>query len=201
MQLVLDDVEAHAPIVLHPPRMNDDEFYAFCQRYPNFRIERTAKGEVIIRPPTGGETSYRNSDLNYQLARWTKRDKRGIAFESNVEFILPSGAARSPDASWVLRSRLDKLTKSQKRKFLRLCPDFVVELTSPTDRLKQVKTKMREWMENGAQLAWLLDPDRTTAYIYRPGHEPEERVDPPKLAGESPVKGFTLDLTDIWAGL
>jgi Uma2 family endonuclease len=201
MQLVLDDVEAHAPIVLHPPRMNDDEFYAFCQRYPNFRIERTAKGEVIIRPPTGGETSYRNSDLNYQLARWTKRDKRGIAFESNVEFILPSGAARSPDASWVLRSRLDKLTKSQKRKFLRLCPDFVVELTSPTDRLKQVKTKMREWMENGAQLAWLLDPDRTTAYIYRPGQEPEELVNPPKLAGESPVKGFTLNLTDIWAGL
>lgn len=201
MQLVLDDVEAHAPIVLHPPRMNDDEFYAFCQRYPNFRIECTAKGEVIIRPPTGGETSYRNSDLNYQLARWTKRDKRGIAFESNVEFILPSGAARSPDASWVLRSRLDKLTKSQKRKFLRLCPDFVVELTSPTDRLKQVKTKMREWMENGAQLAWLLDPDRTTAYIYRPGQEPEELVNPPKLAGESPVKGFTLNLTDIWAGL
>jgi Uma2 family endonuclease len=201
MQLVLDDVEAHAPIVLHPPRMNDDEFYAFCQRYPNFRIERTAKGEVIIMPPTGGETSYRNSDLNYQLARWTKRDKRGIAFESNVEFMLPSGAARSPDASWVLRSRLDKLTKSQKRKFLRLCPDFVVELTSPTDRLKQVKTKMREWMENGAQLAWLLDPDRTTAYIYRPGQEPEELVNPPKLAGESPVKGFTLNLTDIWAGL
>ena len=77
----------------------------------------------------------------------------------------------------------------------------MVELTSPTDRLKQVKTKMREWMENGAQLAWLLDPDRTTAYIYRPGHEPEELVDPPKLAGESPVKGFTLNLTDIWAGL
>lgn len=201
MQLVLDDVEAHAPIVLHPPRMNDDEFYAFCQRYPNFRIERTAKGEVIIMPPPGGETSYRNSDLNYQLARWTKRDKRGMAFESNVEFILPSGAARSPDASWVLRSRLDKLTKSQKRKFLPLCPDFVVELTSPTDRLKQVKTKMREWMENGAQLAWLLDPDRTTAYIYRPGREPEELVNPPKLAGESPVKGFTLNLTDIWAGL
>lgn len=201
MQLVLDDVEAHAPIVLHPPRMNDDEFYAFCQRYPNFRIERTAKGEVIIMPPTGGETSYRNSDLNYQLARWTKRDKRGIAFESNVEFILSSGAARSPDASWVLRSRLDKLTKLQKRKFLPLCPDFVVELTSPTDRLKQVKTKMREWMENGAQLAWLLDPDRTTAYIYRPGHEPEELVNPSKLAGETPVKGFTLNLTDIWAGL
>ena len=201
MQLVLDDVEAHAPIVLHPPRMNDDEFYAFCQRYPNFRIERTAKGEVIIMPPTGGETSYRNSDLTRQLANWANRDKRGKAFDSNVEFILPSGAARSPDASWVLRSRLDKLTKLQKRKFLPLCPDFVVELTSPTDRLKQVKTKMREWMENGAQLAWLLDSDRATAYIYRPGQEPEELVNPPKLAGESPVKGFTLNLTDIWAGL
>ena len=201
MQLVLDDVEAHAPIVLHPPRMNDDEFYAFCQRYPNFRIERTAKGEVIIMPPTGGETSYRNSDLTRQLANWANRDKRGIAFDSKVEFILPSGAARSPDASWVLRSRLDELTKSQKRKFLPLCPDFVVELTSPTDRLKRVKTKMREWRENGAQLAWLVDPDRTTAYIYRPGHEPEELVNPPKLAGESPVKGFILDLTAIWAGL
>ena len=201
MQLVLDDVEAHAPIVLHPSRMNDDQFYAFCQRYPNFRIERTAKGEVIILPPTGGETSYRNTDLTYQLARWARRDKRGIAFDSSVEFLLPSGAARSPDASWVLRSRLDKLTKDQKRKFPPLCPDFVVELTSPTDRLKQVKHKMREWMDNGAQLGWLLDADRKIAYIYRPGQEAEELAKPQKLTGEGAVAGFTLNLTEIWAGL
>ena len=201
MQLVLDDVEAHAPIVLHPSRMNDDQFYAFCQRYPNFRIERTAKGEIIIMPPTGLESSYRNHDLTRQLGNWALRDKRGKAFDSNVEFLLLSGAARSPDASWVLRSRLDKLTKEQKRKFPPLCPDFVVELISPTDRLKQVKLKMREWMDNGAQLGWLIDADRKTVYIYRPGQEPEELTNPKKLNGEEPVDGFTLDLTTIWAGL
>jgi Uma2 family endonuclease len=118
-----------------------------------------------------------------------------------VEYFLPSGAAYSPDASWVLRSRLDKLTRDEKRKFPRLCPDFVVELMSPSDRLSKAKVKMREWIENGAQLGWLLDPDRRTAYIYRPGREPEQLVNPERLTGDGPVTGFVLELPDIWAEL
>jgi Uma2 family endonuclease len=201
MQLVLDDAELHAPIVLHPPAMDDDEYFAFCQRYPDFRIERTARGEIVIMPPTGVETAYRNNDLARQLGNWAKADKRGVALDSNAEFILPNGAALSPDASWVLKSRLDRFTKKQRQKLLPISPDFVVELTSSSDRLKQVKAKMREWIENGVQLGWLLDADRKTAYIYRPAREPEELVGPGELNGEGPVAGFVLHLKDIWAGL
>ena len=201
MQLVLDDAELHAPIVLHPPAMDDDEYFAFCQRFPNFRIERTARGEIVIMPPAGVETAYRNNDLARQLGNWARADKRGIAVDSHAEFILPNGAALSPDAAWILKSRLDRFSKRERQKFLPLCPDFVVELTSPSDRLKQVKAKMRAWMENGVLLAWLLDADRTTAYIYRTSREPEELVNPKELKGEGPVAGFVLRLKDIWAGL
>jgi Uma2 family endonuclease len=126
---------------------------------------------------------------------------RGLAFGSSVEYILPSGAAYSPNASWFLRSRVTALTKEQKRKFPPLCPDLVVELMSPSDRLAKVKAKMQEWIANGVQLAWLLDPDHRTVYIYRPGSEPEQLVNPERLIGEGPVAGFVLELADIWDGL
>src|SRR5437867_4726164 len=116
MQLVIDDVESQAPVILHPPPMTDDAFYDFCQLYPDFRIERTAEGEVVIMPGTGLETSFRNSDLTRQLADWAIQDGRGKAFDSHAEFILPSGAALSPDASWIENSRLADLTQGQKRK-------------------------------------------------------------------------------------
>ncbi len=201
MQLVLNDVESQAPVVLHPAPMTDDEFFAFCQLYPDFRVERTAQGEILIMPPAGGETAYRNSDLTGQLVSWARSDGRGRAFDSSAEFILPSGAARSPDASWVVRSRLDALTKAQKRKFLPLCPDFVVELTSPSDRLKLTQAKMEEWMANGAKLGWLLDADTRTAYVYRPAQAPERLDSPERLIGEGPVEAFVLELGEIWAGL
>jgi Uma2 family endonuclease len=126
---------------------------------------------------------------------------RGLAFGSSVEYILPSGAAYSPNASWFLRSRVTALTKEQKRKFPPLCPDLVVELMSPSDRLAKVKAKVQEWIANGVQLGWLLDPDHRTAYIYRPGCDPEQVVNPEHLIGEDPIAGFILELADIWAGL
>src|SRR6266536_2115771 len=135
MEIVLPDVETRARVEIDCERpMDDDEFFAFCAENRHVRIEREANGEIIIMPPTGGETSYRNSDLAVQLGTWTKRDGRGRAFDSNSEFFLPNGAARGPDAAWILKSRLDQLTKEQKRRFMYLCPDFVVELTSPSDR-------------------------------------------------------------------
>jgi len=181
--------------------MDDDEFFEFCASKSKLRIERCASGEIIIIPPAGAETGYRNSDLTAQLTIWAKHDGRGRAFDSNTEYILPSGAALSPDASWALRSRLDTFSKEQKRRFLPLCPHFVVELTSPTDRLNKVKAKMREWIENGATLGWLLDADRRTVYVYRPGKEPDRLADIDYVAGEPPVEGFRLDLGDIWRGL
>jgi Uma2 family endonuclease len=168
MQLILNDVESQAPVILHPPPMTDDEFFDFCQLYPDFRIERSAEGEVIILPGTGLETSFRDNELSRQLANWARADGRGKAFESNAEFMLPSGAAMSPDASWIDNSRLAKLTREQKRKFTLICPDFAVELTSPSDRLSRVQQKMIEWIENSVQLGWLLDADNRTAYVYRP---------------------------------
>ena len=119
MQLVLNDVESQAPVILHPPPMTDDEFFDFCQLYPDFRIERSAEGEIIIMPPTGLETGFRNNHLSMQLLGWALRDGRGKAFDSNTEYLLPSGAALSPDASWVSNSRLSALSPNQKRKFPR----------------------------------------------------------------------------------
>src|SRR5713226_3262593 len=143
MQVVLNDLAAQSRILVQPKRrMTDDEFYDLCRANPDLRIEQTAEGEILIMPPTGGETGYQNSDLTTQLMSWARRDGRGRTFDSSTEFILPSGAKRSPDASWVERSRLARLTREQKRKFPPLCPDFVVELTSPSDRLPQVKAKM-----------------------------------------------------------
>ncbi len=153
--------------------LTDDEYFEFCANNPELRMERTSEGDIVILPPAGFESSHRNSELAVQLGSWARKDGHGRAFDSSVEYFLPSGAAYSPDASWVLRSRLDKLTRDEKRKFPRLCPDFVVELMSPSDRLPKAKAKMRKWIENGAQLGWLLDPDRRTVYIYRPDREPE----------------------------
>jgi Uma2 family endonuclease len=201
MQLILNDVESQAPVILHPPPMTDDEFFDFCQLYPDFRIERTAEGEVIIMPGTGLETGSRNNELSRQLGNWAIEDGRGTTFDSNTEYLLPSGAARSPDASWVDNTRLAKLTREQKRKFTQICPDFVAELTSPSDRLSRVQQKMREWIENGVQLGWLLDADNRTAYVYRPGHAPETVVEPERLEGERPVARFVLELESIWASL
>lgn len=200
MQIVVE--ELRVPMVIQWEHgMTDDEYYDFCQINPDLRIERTAEGDILIMPPAGLESGFRNSNLTTQLENWARKDGRGLAFDSSAEYILPSGAAYSPDASWVLRSRVNSLSKEQKRKFPPLCPDFVVELMSPSDRLSKVKGKMHEWMENGAQLGWLLDPDHRTAYIYRPGREPEQTVNPERLFGEGPVAGFVLELADIWAGL
>jgi len=202
MQLVVNDFETDSPIRIQPARpMSDEEFFRFCVANPDLRIERTAEGEIEIMPPTGFETADRNADLTMQLRTWAKRDGRGTAVDSNAEYILPTGAARSPDASWVLRSRLAKLTAGQKKKFPPLCPDFVVELRSPSDRLRQVQAKMREWMDNGAKLGWLIDPTTRTVYIYRPGQATERLVDSHRVEGEPPVDGFVLEMADMWRTL
>jgi Uma2 family endonuclease len=200
MQILVEELERPMAIQWER-RMTDDEYFQFCAHNPELRVERSAEGDILIMPPAGGESSFRNSELSAELRSWARKDGRGRAFDSSVEYLLPNGAAYSPDASWVLRSRLDKLTRDEKRKFPRLCPDFVVELMSPSDRLSKLKAKMREWIENGAQLGWLLDPDRRTAYIYRPDRDPEQLVNPERLVGEGPVAGFVLQLYDIWAEL
>jgi Uma2 family endonuclease len=207
MQVVLPDFETHASIevcgdeVREGRPLSDEEFVDFCLKNPDVHIERYANGRIVIMPPAGMETGYRNSDIAIQLGNWAKKDRRGICFDSNTEFMLPSGAAFAPDAAWILKSRLASLTKEEKKLFGRLCPDFVIELKSPSDRLSSLKSKMEEWIANGAQLGWLIVPERRTVFVYRPERPAEELSDINSVAGEGPVSGFRLELTDIWQGL
>jgi Uma2 family endonuclease len=203
MQVVLPEQALPAKLILNPElRMSDDEYFDFCMANPDVRFERTAQGEIIIVPPAGGESDYQNADVIIQLGAWAKRDRRGRTFGATTEFILPTGAALSPDAAWVSTSRLSPLSKSQLRKFLRLIPEFVVEVMSPSDRLKPAMDKMQEWMRGGVELGWLIDGDTRSVYMYRAGKdEAEKRTGITTLSGEGPVAGFELDLTDIWAGL
>lgn len=191
----LPRVEVQFDPVIH---LDDDQFFAFCQMNRDLRMERTATGKVIIMSPAGGETGSRNLNLAVSLGSWAKRNKHGVAFDSSTGFILPNGATRSPDGAWVRRERLINLSPQQKRKFLPLCPDFVIELRSPTDEVADLKDKMQEYMANGARLGWLLIPETREVYIYRPGAAPEQLQDPVQLNGETVAPGFVLELADLW---
>lgn len=179
-------------------KMTADEFWEFCRKNPKINAELTKEGDVIIMPPTGWNTSDRNSELNLQLRLWAKKDKRGKVADSNGGFILPNGATRSPDSSWILKARLNELSKDALEKFLPLCPDFVVEMTSPSDSLSATQEKMLEYVENGARLGWLIHQKTKQVFVYRPNEPVEILEDPSKVSGEPLLKGFELDLTEIW---
>jgi Uma2 family endonuclease len=179
-------------------KMTPDEFWEFCQKNPNLNAELTKEGDVIVMPPTGFETSDRNAELTTQLRIWAKKDKRGVTADSNGGFVLPNGATRSPDSSWTLKSRLEKFSAEELRKFLPLCPDFVVEMTSPSDSLSETQEKMREYIENGARLGWLIHSKTKQVFIYRPNEDVEILENPRKVSGEPLLTGFELDLAEIW---
>ena len=179
-------------------KLTDEQFYQLCQDNENLRFERTARGELIIMPPAGGETSNRNGRLNQQLFNWTDTDGTGIAFDSSGGFKLPLGADRSPDASWVKLERWNALTPEQKTKFAPLCPDFVVELLSPSDSLKDTQEKMKEYRDNGARLGWLINRKSRQVEIYRQGQDVEVLESPASLSGEDVLPGFVLNLEPIW---
>ncbi len=189
------------PLVLHlrpAITLSDDEFFAFCRQNPDLRIERSAEGEVEIMAPAGSGSSSRNATITYLLKAWSLSNGTGVVFDSSGGFILSNGATRSPDAAWVQRSRLAAFTAAQKERFLPLCPDFVIEVRSPSDSLALTHEKMREYIENGALLGWLLDVPSKQAHVYRPDH-PAEQFDVPKnLSGEPELPGFTLDLAGVW---
>jgi Uma2 family endonuclease len=177
--------------------LTDEQFFQLCQNNRDLRFERTAKGEILIMPPTGGETSKRNFEVAVQLGIWNKQTNLGVCFDSNGGFTLPNGADRSPDVSWVRRERWEALTPEQREKFVPLCPDFVVELRSPSDSLEKVREKMREYMDNGARLGWLLNPQDQQVEIYRPDRDVEILGNPATLSGEDVLPGFVLDLIPI----
>ena len=201
MTVATTPIETNSIVLRMPPAlaMDDDQFFEFCQINRDLRIERTSQGEIIVMPPTGGETGKRNFGLIVQFGIWVKQDGTGIGFDSSTGFKLPNGAERAPDASWVKKERWEALTPSQRKKFAPLCPDFVIELRSPSDRVKDLQNKMEEYMDNGARLGWLIDPDSRQVYIYRPSGEIEQLDNPTEVKGdESVLPGFVLVMKEIW---
>jgi Uma2 family endonuclease len=178
--------------------MTDDEFFDFCQRHKELRIEMDADGEIIIMPPTFSETGARNFNLAVEFGIWAKTNKTGKGFDSSSGFVLPNGAKRSPDLSWIRFERWNALTAEQRAKFAHVCPDFVVELRSESDSLPRLKAKMEEYIENGAELGWLIDPVERKVYVYRPEKETEILENPTEASGEPLLPGFVLNLKEIW---
>lgn len=197
-------IEVSEPVRILPDskrRFSDREYLAFCRANPELNVERTAEGEIVIVPPASSESSYREGDVTRQLFNWADEDGRGKAFSPSAQFLLPDGSARSPDAAWVSNRILAGISRAEKRSFPHLVPEFVIEVRSPSDRLKKVQAKMEQWIANGVKLGWLVDADHETVYIYRQREPVEERRGIQKLAGEGPVKGFVLNLRPIWQGL
>lgn len=195
--------EVPQPLVLHlgrvVQRMSDDEFFDFCMKHPELRIERTSEGDLIIMPPTGGETGRSNFKLTTHFGNWVEADGSGEGFDSSTEFKLPNGAHRSPDVAWVRRERWEALTPEQRRKFPPLCPDFVIELRSNTDRLGMLKDKMQEYIDNGARLGWLIDPIEKKVWVYRPDAEAERLDNPATIGGDPELPGYVLPLDKVWS--
>ncbi len=175
-------------------QMTDEQFFQLCQDNRDLRFERNSNGDILIMPPTGGETGNRNSSINYQLYAWNLQNKLGVTFDSSTGFKLPNKADRSPDASWIPLEKWNNLTPQQRQKFLPLCPDFVIELRSPTDSLKTLQNKMKEYLENGTKLGWLINPKAKQVEVYRQEKEVEILDNPTTLSGEDILPDFVLDL-------
>lgn len=179
-------------------RLTKEQFAVMCQENRDLRFELTAQQELLIMPPTGSETGWRDSRLNLRLAAWAETEGTGLTFGSSTGFTLSSGAIRSPDASWIKRERWEALSQEQRTGFAPICPDFVAELRSPTDRLSDLHEKMQEYLDTGASLGWLLDPIDRRVYVYRPRQPVETLADPVSISGEPVLPGFTLLVGELW---
>ena len=187
------------PVRIRPLGLfSDDQFYEFCRLNSDLDIERTADGDLLIMAPASFRTSHLNLRIIVQLGRWVERDGTGVATGSSGGFVLPNSAVRAPDAAWIRRDRLTTVPQEQQERFLPLCPDFVIELRSPTDTLRRAQAKMSEYLENGLRLGWLIDPLARRVYVYRPGVDVQVLDDPDGVDGAPVLPGFRLDLSRIW---
>jgi Uma2 family endonuclease len=175
-----------------------EQFEELCSKHSDLRLELTSTGELIIMPPTGFDTGRRNSNLTYQLEAWARTVGSGVCADSSAGFTLPNGAIRSPDASWIKREKWELLTNEEKKGFGPFCPEFVIELRSPTDRVTQLHNKMLEYIENGASLGWLIDPFARRVYVYRPEHELVILENPETVSGDPLLPGFKLIMAELW---
>ena len=185
-------------IVITPSEpISEDAYWEFCATHRDLRIEMTREGQMIIMMPVGSEGSHHNLTLSVRFGSWAEADGSGIGFDSSGGFRLPNKAKRSPDAAWVKRERWEALTSKERKKFAPLCPDFVIELRSESDRLNKLQDKMQEYIDNGAQLGWLIDPIEKKVHVYRPDAPIEILANPSEVSGEPLLPGFTLKLAGI----
>lgn len=186
------------PFCIHMPfKLSDDELLELSALNPDVNLELSAQGDLIIMAPAGGESSRRNADIIAQLFIWAKQDGKGVVYDSSGGFRLANGALRSPDAAWVSHEQLSTLEQEQREKYLPFCPEFVIELLSPSDSLAATQHKMREYLENGAKLGWLIDAKAKRVYSYT-SKAVEELSSPETLSADPVLPGFTLDLNEIW---
>ena len=187
------------PLLVRPlAAFSDDQFYEFCRLNDELEIERTAQGDLLIMAPASFRTSHLDLRIAVQLGQWAERDGTGLATESSGGFILPSSAVFAPDAAWIRSDRLDAVPREQQHQFLPLCPDFAIELLSPTDTLGRTQAKMREYIDNGMRLGWLIDPFERRVYVCRPGVDVQVFDDPGGVDGDPVLPGFRLDLSRVW---
>jgi Uma2 family endonuclease len=179
-------------------KLTDEQFEKLAAVNQDLRLELTANKELILMPPTGGETGNRNFEIYIDLGNWNRQTRLGKAFDSSTGFRLPNGATRSPDVSWISLERWEALTQEQRKKFIPLCPDFAVELVSETDDLEEIQKKMQEYLDNGLRLGWLINPKTRTIEIYRPNQAVEILQSSTRITGEDVLPGFILDLQPIW---
>jgi Uma2 family endonuclease len=201
MQLLVDQFERFSGAVLQPAGapLNDAQFFELCAKYPDYRVETTAEGDIHIMPPAHPRTGQRNAAITYQLFTWAEHDGRGEAFDSSAGFFLRNGARRSPDSAWVSRERLRALANDAA--MWHVTPEFVIELKSVSDRMDTLRAKMREWTSNGVALAWLIIPETRTVEIYSADGSAREMAGLSEIRGEGPVEGFVLNLERIWQGI
>ena len=197
MNLALTPAALPARLLLERP-MTDDELFAFCAANETVRVERDWNGELILMSPSGLEGDSINAEIVGDLIIWARADGRGKSFGSNAGFTLPDGSMRSPDGAWLSKGRWNALPENERTRFGHVVPEFVIELRSKEDRLTALRAKMKMWIANGVELAWLIDPKRRVVEVYRAGDEPEVHENPTSVQGSGPVRGFELVMRGIW---
>lgn len=197
----MSQVLEQPPLVVHTRpvvQLDDAQFFAFCQLNPELQIERNCAGDILIMAPTAGSSGRRNFRLAALFGVWEQQEGSGQCFDSSTGFRLPNGAIRSPDLAWVAQTQLTRLAAADWQAFLPLCPDFVLELRSPSDALVTLQEKMEEYLANGCQLGWLIDPSDRSIVIYQPKQAAQRIEKARTVSGEPILKGLTLDLREIW---
>lgn len=188
------------PIILRPPSpLTDDELMAFSRRNRPYRIEKSKEGELVIMTPVTTQGGFREDEVSFQLGSWARQNGGGRTSSSSTGFNLQDGSTLSPDTAWTSNSRLEPFKDDEQERYLPVCPEFVIEVRSKSDSLTILRGKMQSWLENGALLAWLIDPFSRTVTVYRPGRDPEELSQPAEVHGEGPVDGFVLITEKLWA--